>query len=63
VLIRVGDRQLLLGVGSGGVRTLHVLDAPGAGVGPDAPGAGADTPPLVPARPSFRQILLRSLGK
>src|SRR5208282_210437 len=56
VLIRVGDRQLLLGIGSGGVRTLHVLDLPGARADGAAPSA-------VPARPSFRELLLRSLGK
>jgi len=56
VLIRVGDRQLLLGVGSGGVRTLHVLDAQGTEVVKDAPAA-------VPARPSFKELLLRSLGR
>ncbi len=56
VLIRVGERQLLLGVGSGGVRTLHVLDAAGTG-------SAAGAPAAVPARPSFRELLLRSLGK
>jgi flagellar protein FliO/FliZ len=61
VLIRVGDRQLLLGVGSGGVRTLHVLDAAGS----TAPGGGATSTSqaAAPARPSFRELLLRSLGK
>ena len=61
VLIRVGDRQLLLGVGSGGVRTLHVLDTPSAttGTGGGAPAAL----PSAPARPNFRELLLRSLGK
>ena len=59
VLIRVGDRQLLLGVGSGGVRTLHVLDAPGASAG----GGAAAATPSAPARPNFRELLLRSLGK
>jgi flagellar protein FliO/FliZ len=59
VLIRVGDRQLLLGVGSGGVRTLHVLDAPG----PSASASGAAAIAAPPARPNFRDLLLRSLGK
>jgi flagellar protein FliO/FliZ len=59
VLIRVGDRQLLLGVGSGGVRTLHVLDSPAAGAG----GGGAAPIASASARPNFRELLLRSLGK
>ncbi|MGD8976406.1 MAG: flagellar biosynthetic protein FliO [Gammaproteobacteria bacterium] len=28
LLVQVGDTQLLVGVGSGGMRTLHVLDQP-----------------------------------
>ncbi|MGB5623896.1 MAG: flagellar biosynthetic protein FliO [Gammaproteobacteria bacterium] len=28
LLVQVGDTQLLVGVGSGGMRTLHVLDEP-----------------------------------
>ncbi len=69
VLIRVGDRQLLLGVGAGGVRTLHVLEAPGvsasAGASASSSTGGAATAPLPsgPARPNFRELLLRSLGK
>ncbi len=67
VLIRVGDRQLLLGVGSGGVRTLHVLDAPRTSTASGAgPGSGADAAAAMqsaPARPNFRELLLRSLGK
>ena len=61
VLIRVGDRQLLLGVGNGGVRTLHVLDAPGSSGGPG--GAAPPAPLRTPVRPTFRELLLRSLGK
>lgn len=57
VLIQVGDRQLLLGVAQGNVRTLHVLEAP----------ATADAPPSTdedgPERPSFKALLLKSLGK
>jgi len=64
VLIRVGDRQLLIGVAPGQVCTLHVLEAP------SAPTPAASAPPLVEvaansaaARPSFKSLLLKSLGK
>jgi flagellar protein FliO/FliZ len=56
VLIRVGERQLLLGVAPGSVRMLHVFE--------DAPVAGDATPvPENPERPTFKSILLKSLGK
>ena len=64
VLIRVGERQLLIGVAPGNVRTLHVFDEPllpreltSAGQASGQIGsAGA-------ARPSFKALLLKSLGK
>jgi flagellar protein FliO/FliZ len=57
VLIRVGERQLLLGVATGSVRTLHVFDDP-----PLAAAIGtADAADV--ARPTFKSILLKSLGK
>ncbi len=40
LLVQVGDTQLLVGVGSGGMRTLHVLDQPL----PMAAGAQSDSP-------------------
>jgi len=55
VLIRVGEQQLLIGVAPGSVRTLHVLTTPTT-AGPPATGAE-------PMRPTFKSILLRSLGK
>lgn len=56
VLIRIGDRQLLLGVAPGNVRMLHVFD--------EAPIARAAMPVQeIPARPTFKSILLKSLGK
>jgi flagellar protein FliO/FliZ len=58
VLIRVGERQLLLGVAPGNVRTLHVFDDPlnTTGSGP--------APAAVPAEPpSFKSLLLKSLGR
>jgi flagellar protein FliO/FliZ len=64
VLVRVGDRQLLLGVAVGNVRTLHVFEPATAAVNaasmaqPGEAGAGAD-----PVHPSFKSLLLKSLGK
>jgi flagellar protein FliO/FliZ len=62
VLVRVGAQQLLLGVAQGSVRMLHVLERPSAEQ--DA-SAGKDGPSSVTAaeRPSFKALLLRSLGK
>ncbi len=55
VLLKVGGAQILLGVAPGRVNTLHVLDQP-LEIGKPATVAGA-------ARPSFAQLLKRSLGK
>jgi len=57
VLVRVGPTQLLLGVAPGRVTTLHVLAQP-----LEPPAAGG-TPVTRSERPSFRALLLRSLGK
>jgi len=54
VLLRVGRLQVLVGVAPGNVRTLHVIDQP---IEPDV----APTPDV--ARPTFRSMLLKSLGK
>ena len=56
VLLKVGQTQILLGVAPGRVNTLHVLAEP----------LELARPPAVPSddsRPSFRSILMRSLGK
>jgi flagellar protein FliO/FliZ len=57
VLIRVGERQLLIGVAQGSVRTLHVFD--------DLvlPPAASDGPVTTSSAPSFKALLLKSLGK
>jgi flagellar biosynthetic protein FliO len=64
VLIRVGERQVLLGVAPGNVRMLHVFD--------DMPivrdatvdsSAATPTDPAAAARPTFKSLLLKSLGK
>ena len=60
VLLRVGTQQILVGVAPGNVRTLHVLD-PAATVATDGPAADASAHD--PSRPSFKSLLLRSLGK
>lgn len=57
VLVRVGEHQLLLGVAPGNVRMLHVFEdlvLPSAATGLQA--ANAD-------RPTFKSLLLKSLGK
>ncbi len=54
VLIKVGAAQLLVGVAPGQVNTLHVLPEP-----VDVGSAGR----AAPERPSFRALLLKSLGK
>jgi len=56
VLVKVGDAQILLGVAPGRVNTLHVLEKPiEIGKPPAGPGQ--------PSRPTFAQLLKRSLGK
>jgi flagellar protein FliO/FliZ len=62
VLIRVGERQLLIGVAPGNVRTLHVIDAPASGAAPVAIGAAAPGADNF-SRPTFKSLLLKSLGK
>jgi flagellar protein FliO/FliZ len=63
VLVRVGDCQVLIGVAPGSVRTLHVLQRaadlePSARARSDSAQSGEGA-----ARPSFKALLLRSLGK
>lgn len=69
VLVRVGTQQVLLGVASGNVRALHVLPpsaAPAAGFnessGASPPAIDAGAPPAM-QRPTFKSMLLKSLGK
>jgi flagellar protein FliO/FliZ len=56
VLLKVGATQILLGVAPGRVNTLHVLSDPIEIAKPPA-GPADDT------RNSFRNVLMRSLGK
>ncbi len=57
VLLKVGTTQILLGVAPGRVNTLHVLAEPLELNKPPTGSAGTDAPN------SFRNALLRSLGK
>jgi flagellar biogenesis protein FliO len=52
--LRVGGSQVLVGVAPGNVRTLHVIDGV---TEPDIAG------PPENARPTFKSMLLKSLGK
>jgi flagellar protein FliO/FliZ len=59
VLIRVAGAQVLLGVAPGRVNTLHVLP-------PDAiltPATTGSDPTPAAQRPSFRSLLMKSLGR
>jgi len=55
VLLKVGKTQILIGVAPGQVNTLHVLAEP----------IDLTPPPASPTdpRPSFKQLMMRSLGK
>jgi flagellar protein FliO/FliZ len=55
VLLKVGRTQILVGVAPGQVNTLHVLAEPIDLASP--PGAPADP------RPTFKSLMMRSLGK
>jgi flagellar protein FliO/FliZ len=59
VLIRVGTTQVLIGVAPGRVTTLHVLPEPIALPSTSGTTAGAPSDD----RPSFRSLLMKSLGK
>jgi flagellar protein FliO/FliZ len=55
VLLKVGQKQILVGVAPGRVNTLHVLEEP---LDLKKPTAGPND-----SRPNFKQLMLRSLGK
>jgi flagellar biogenesis protein FliO len=64
VLVRVGDCRVLIGVAPGNVRTLHVLGPAALPLAEEPTADGAVTQANDPAaRPTFRALLLRSLGK
>ena len=55
VLLKVGHKQILIGVAPGRVNTLHVLEEP---LELKKPADAAND-----SRPNFKQLMLRSLGK
>jgi flagellar protein FliO/FliZ len=55
VLLKVGRKQILVGVAPGRVNTLHVLDEP---LDLTRPSTGPSD-----SRPSFKSLMMRSLGK
>jgi flagellar protein FliO/FliZ len=56
VLVRVGGTDILVGVASGSVTTLHVF--------PEGAVTEAPTPPATtPGAPTFKDMLMRSLGR
>jgi flagellar protein FliO/FliZ len=55
VLLKIGQTQILVGVAPGQVNTLHVLTEP---IDLTKPTAGSDD-----GRPTFKSLMLRSLGK
>lgn len=55
VLLKVGQKQILVGVAPGRVNTLHVLEEP---LDLSKPAIGAPD-----SRPSFKSLMMRSLGK
>jgi flagellar protein FliO/FliZ len=70
VLVRVGECQLLLGVAPGAVRTLHVFTQAAASMSnavvapqPGTPQPGTPAVDTRGERPSFKSLLLKSLGK
>jgi flagellar protein FliO/FliZ len=60
VLVRVGDTQILIGVAQGAVRPLHVFPA---GANTEAPPPAVGTGEAAPRAPTFKELLLKSLGK
>ena len=62
VLVKVGTEQLLLGVAPGRVATLHVLTQP-VSVDRSGPPASGTQAGSRGERPSFRELLSRSLGR
>ncbi len=66
VLLRAGDQQVLLGVANGSVRFLCEVrggDFPAPAPTEPAAGPSHEPSPGAPQRPTFRDLLLRSLGK
>ena len=66
VLLRVGGKEILVGVATGSVNTLHVFPEgafPVAAAPAEADASGTPATPAKPAMPTFKDLLMRSLGK
>jgi len=63
VLVRVGGTDILVGVATGSVNTLHVF--PEGAIANSTAQIPAETSPSQggPAKPNFKDLLMRSLGK
>ena len=59
VLVRVGGTDILVGVAAGSVNTLHVFPEGAIAQLP----AETSAPQGSPAKPNFKDLLMRSLGK
>jgi flagellar protein FliO/FliZ len=62
VLVRIGATEILIGVAAGNVRTLHIFPEGAVTEAPAAPAATSSHAPALKA-PTFKALLLRSLGK
>jgi len=60
VLVRVGATEILIGVAAGSVNTLHVFPE---GTTTEALAEPPAPPATTPSQPSFKALLMRSLGK
>ncbi|HEU4780685.1 MAG TPA: flagellar biosynthetic protein FliO [Steroidobacteraceae bacterium] len=61
VLVRVGTTDILIGVASGNVRTLHVF--PEGAITQSLSEAPSVPPAAGPGPPTFKSLLMRSLGR
>ena len=61
VLVRVGETDILVGVGSGSVNTLHVF--PAGALSKVEQAEAPPAPPAVPGQVDFKSLLMKALGK
>jgi flagellar protein FliO/FliZ len=63
VLLRVGGKDILVGVATGSVNTLHVFPEGAIPQTADTGASGNATTPAKAGVPTFKDLLMRSLGK
>src|SRR5690349_9357247 len=64
VLVRVGGTDILVGVATGSVNTLHVFpEGAIASTAADTAAPAGASAPSKPGMPNFKDLLMRSLGK